>query len=43
MRILNGENKDQANIVSKRGRVLGTVTLSAIIDAMIPPQDNANQ
>ncbi len=41
-RILNAEGKEQANVVTKRGRLIGTVALSAIIGAMIPPQDTGS-
>ena len=38
-RILNAEGTEQANVVTKHARHLGTLTLSTIINTMIPPQD----
>ena len=37
-RVLSTENLEQANLVSRRGRHLGTVSLSAIVAAMVPQQ-----
>ena len=38
-RLLSAENKEHGNIVSRRGRHLGTVSLGAIVAAMVPPQE----
>ena len=37
-RVLSTENLEQANLVSRRGRHLGTVSLCAIVAAMVPQQ-----
>ncbi len=38
-RVLSAEGKDQANVVNKRGRHLGQLSMKSIIAAMVPPQE----
>ncbi len=40
-RLLSAEGKDVANVVTPKGRVLGTVSMGDIIGAMVPPRDEA--
>lgn len=40
-RILSAENKEAANVVSAKGKLLGTITMNDIIGAMVPPQEDA--
>ena len=40
-RILSAEGKEAANVVSAKGRLLGTITMTDIIGAMVPPQEDA--
>ena len=37
-RLLSAEGKEAANVVNKRGQLLGSITLSDIIAAMVPPR-----
>ena len=38
-RIMSAEGKDEANVVNRRGRRIGTLCMSTIIAAMVPPQE----
>ena len=40
-RLLSAEGKEAANVVNKRGQVLGTVAMADIIAAMVPPREEA--
>lgn len=37
-RLLSAEGKDAANVISTRGKLLGSITMNDIIAAMVPPQ-----
>jgi len=38
-RLLSAEGKEVANVVTAKGRVLGTVGMADIIAAMVPPRN----
>jgi glycine betaine/proline transport system ATP-binding protein len=37
-RVLSAEGKDAANVTNSRGKLLGSITLSDLIAAMVPPK-----
>ena len=40
-RILSAEGKEEANVVNRRGKRIGTLSMATIIAAMVPPQEPA--
>jgi glycine betaine/proline transport system ATP-binding protein len=40
-RLLSAEGKESANVVSAKGKLLGVISMSDIIGAMVPPQEDA--
>lgn len=40
-RVLSAEGKDAANVLNSRGKLLGSITMSDLIAAMVPPKADA--
>ena len=40
-RIMSAEGKETANVVNSKGKLMGIITMSDIIGAMVPPQEDA--
>ena len=40
-RLLSAEGKDAANVINSRGKLLGSISMSDIISAMVPPNSDA--
>ena len=41
VRIMSAEGKETANVVNSKGKLMGIITMSDIIGAMVPPQEDA--